>query len=436
MNGKIKKTKDQLGNYIYPVTVAEGVYIDSTKTLKQAIADGSLGGAGSTTTVSVSGRGEIIFSLRGAVINVAKNTDDNTVKYSFPTLDTDRYRRMFVWKPGGTLATIDIPNGELLDNDALVYNQTSNTIVKKNGTWGNVAVSQNEYLLLYNNLGNLGGMLSKYVVYGTDRLSIPVKELEAELISDSGSTQGIFIVDDKIYKCAHSNDEHTDFANITVVLLSNPNTGAGTITHNMGHLNAPSYSHAKDSLIVGNGSKVTTLLPKGWIIPSFRSVLATGTIDFSTVGKVELDFTQFTGEYKGQLCWGYESSDIVYLFTNENRILRKISLGKGTNNLGSGVFISGVASDKYNGSYAVLNKWISRTEDTLGGMFFYKGYIYTGVKGTYGIRKCIPLNDGYFDSQYLQITTKTGDMQGLGTKDAYTYAFTDLKGYKFNVSDL
>lgn len=434
MQGKLKKLKDNNGSYAYPITVAEGVFIESNKTLRQAIDDGSLGGG--TTEVSVSGRGHATFKLRGGTIDLRKNTDDNTVKYSFPTIDIDRYRRLFVYAPSGTYKTIDIPDGVLLDNDALVYNVSTNTLATKNGTWGNINVSSNEYLLLYNNLGRVGGELYQYCNYGGDNLGIPQKDIEAELISNTGATQGIFIVGDNLYKCSHSLDDHSDFVNITVVSKTNPNTSVKTITHNLGHLNAPSYSSVKDAFIVGNGSKDYALLPKGWILPNFSTVISGATIDFNTVDKIELDFTQLTGEYKGQLCWGYESTDIVYLFTNDNRILRKILLGKGTDNKGTGTFIDGTDADRYNGSYTILNTWQSRTVDTLGGMFFYKGFIYTGVKGENNIRKCIPLSNGFFDSVYIPIVGATGDMQGLAIDSGSVFAFTDYKGYKFNVSEL
>lgn len=391
--------------------------------------------SGGSTNVNVSGRSHAIFSLRGGVINIVKTNvaNSNTVTMTFPTLDSDRYRRLFVYKPAGGLLTIDIPNNELLENDALVYDISTNTITKKNGTWGNVPVSQNEYLLLYNNLGIIGGELSKYVVYGYDNTNIKVREIVAEQIKNTGSTQGIFIVDGRLYTCAHSSDDHTtDTSTLGSSYFVDPAVTTNiSMTHNFGHMNAPTYSKGKDCFLVGNGSKDYTLLPKGWIVPNFKSLLVNGGfLNWHTVEKVELDFTQFTGEYKGQLCWGYDGTDICYLMTNDNRTLRRIQLGKGANNLGSGVFISGTPDTKYNGSYSVLDTWQSRTEDVLGGMFFYKGYIYTGAKGKYGIRKCIPLSNGYFDTEYLQLAGQIGDMQGIAEQDGMMYLFTDSKGYR------
>lgn len=437
MQGKLKKLKDNGGSFAYPITVAEAVFIDGNKTLKEAIADGSIGGSGGSAEVSVSGRPEAIFSLRGTTINVRKESTTNSCNYSFPPLDSDRYRRLFVWTGGGSVKWIDIPNGTLLENEALVYDITTNTITKKSGTWGNISVSTNEYLLMYNTLARIGGILSPYVSYGEDSISIPIREVEYEsVVSNSGSVQGIIIVGDKLVVCTHSLDDHSDFVNLGVKSLTDPNVSVKTITHNLGHMNAPSYNSVKDSLIVGNGSKDYSLLPKGWILPNFAQLLNESTIDFNTVDKIELDFTQLTGEFKGQLCWGYPSTDIVYLFTNDNSILRKVLLGRGANNLGSGVFISGTSDTRYNGSYQILNTWRSRTQDILGGMLFYKGFIYTGVKGSNNIRKCIPLNNGYFDSEYIPLAGATGDMQGLDIANDYVYAFTDYKGYKFNVNKL
>lgn len=393
--------------------------------------------SGGSQQVSVNGRPYFLFSLRGGVVKVRKNILDNAVTYTFPTGDANRLRRMFVWKGAANgVASIDILDGTLQVDQALIYNVATNALSVKTGTWGNVQLTADEVILLYNSLGIIGGVLSKYVVYGGDSLGIPIREIEAQSVSNTGSTQGIFIVGDNIYKCAHSDDEHTNFVNIAVVSKANPNTPVKTITHNMGHMNAPNYSAAKDALIVGNGSKDFGTLPLiGWIIPNFSTVVQGSTIDFSTVDKVELDFSHITGEFKCQLCWGYESQDIVYMFTSDSQILRKVLLGKGSENLGAGTFVAGKASNEYNGSYSIQNTWRSRTSDTLGGMLFYKGNIYIGVKGENCIRKCIPLSNGYFDSEYIPIP-KQGDMQGLAISDNEAYAFTDYKGYKFSVNEL
>lgn len=423
MKGKIKKLDG-----LYPVSVAEAIYIEKNITLKQAIESGMIsGGSGQLS----SGRGYSQVHLRGGIINIEKSRKDNTVYYKIPKLDYDRYRRLFCWTSSGGNRSIDIPDGELLDNDALILNTVTATISKKNASWGNVVVSKDEILLLYNNLGNIHGALSYCCVYGYDNISIPVVEVNSELISTTGTTQGIFIIGDNIYKCSHSNDEHTDFANISVVQKNSPNTPVKTISHNLGHLNSPDYSIGKDSLIVGNGSKNYTLPLKGWIFKNFSSIVEGFTIDFNTIEKVELDFSQFN-ESKCQLCWGYDNTDIIYMCTDDCRVIRKILLGKGDDNKGLGNFILNTPENEYNGSYDIINTWISRQSDILGGMIFYKGHLYMGIKGAYGLRKVTFLNNGYFDSAYFETYGKLGDIQGLALDESSVYWFSDYEGYKFS----
>jgi lysophospholipase L1-like esterase len=54
MNGKLKKLKDNLGKYIFPVTVSEAVYVEDTKTLKTKLTEiEQLVGSGSTGSNAV-----------------------------------------------------------------------------------------------------------------------------------------------------------------------------------------------------------------------------------------------------------------------------------------------------------------------------------------------------------------------------------------------
>lgn len=390
------------------------------------------------TEVAVNGRNYANFALRGSVIYIKKGfrTSANTLEYWIPPLDTDRYRRLFVWGATGSRKSVHIQDGVLEADEGLIYNYTENTIVKRHGTWGNIAVSENEYLLLYNSLGRISGILSKYCITIGESLSIPIKELEVEEISETGSTQGIFIIEDKLFVTMHSNDEHTTYENITMKNISDMKN-VRTISHNFGHLNACDYSHQKDSLIVGNGSGNYSLPLKGWIIPNFKHLMETvDTLEFYETPKVELDFTHIE-ESKCNMCWGYDSTDIIYLFTNDNSKLRKIVLGKGDDDKGTGVFVSGASENEYNGSYEILDTWVSTQTDILGGMIFYKGYIYTGIKGNNRIRKCIPKTDGSFDSVYLPFRV-TGDMQGIHLDKAkeYFYAFSAFRGTRFNTTEL
>ena len=197
MNGIIKKIKN-----IFPVTTTKAVYMDGTdKTLQQAIDDGDIG---KTTTATTSGRGEAIFLLRGATINirrVMKNSMDdiNTISYSFPTGDSNRLRRLFVKTISGGTNTIDLNDGTLDTHQGLVYNQTNNTVEIRTGTWGNIYCSNDEYVLLYNCLGYISGELAQYCNYGNDNIGFPIREIDAEQISTKGSTQGIIVIMQRIF---------------------------------------------------------------------------------------------------------------------------------------------------------------------------------------------------------------------------------------------
>lgn len=336
---------------VYPITRAEAVYVEDDKTLKELIKSGELSGG---TEVNVSGRGETIFVLRSAKINIRRKIDNTsnstTIDYTFPTEDSNRLRRLFIYTSSGSMKTLDIPDGSLESHHALVYNSNKNSLETRRTQWGSMNLTNDEYILLFNALGNVSGILATYCDLGSDNVGFPIKSIQAEEHSASGSTQGIFQVDGEIYKCYHAADDHSLFD--------------GNINgkkHNICHMNAPYYNSIKDMLIVGNGSKSYTLPMKGWIFNDWKNTYSTNSqLDINQIPKVELDFSQFTGEYKAQLCWGYDNSDIVYLATSDNRIIRKLKLTKSL-------------EGQYNGEYEVLNTWYSRTTVIIGGMIFLMG---------------------------------------------------------------
>ncbi|PFP30278.1 hypothetical protein COJ96_06080 [Bacillus sp. AFS073361] len=399
---------------------------------------------GGSTQVSVTGRPYALFSLRGGVINIQSDTFNNKILYySIPKLDTDRYRRLFWWTASGGYASIDIPDGTLNDNDALVYNISTNTLTTKNGTWGNVSVSQNEYLLLYNNLGNIGGLLSKYVNFGSST-RVPIRELGvADYYTSNGSPQGLFLMDEYYFACAGPvTDDYTTYANM-VMYNKSTNALVKSISQNFGHMNTVDYSTSKNSLLISNGSKSYTMPPIAWILPNFKEWATNSNntvLEYNTVDKITLDFSQLSSEFKGQFVWGYDNTDIIYMISNECRTLRKILLGKGTNNLGSGVYVNTTDPNRYNGSYQILNTWQSNVVDVHSDMFFYKGNVYMGIKGANQIRKAIPMSDGTFESEYLPLITNTNgtlaDVEGLDYDNEYLYIFNAYDGYRLSINNL
>lgn len=379
---------------------------------------------------STSGRQKIDFIYRGGVINCRYAIDNaaaattSRIIYEMPTGDSDRFRLLYA-KGAGTTTSLVLEDGNLVEGDGLVYDDSAKTIVKKNGTWGNISLSTNEHLLLYNSKGNLSGELSKYCSFGSGNAGFPICDIDAEQISSTGSTQGIVMIDDTVFTCSHSADGHTDFAG-----------KIGSKSHNIGHMNAPDYSSAKDMLIVGNGSKSYTLKMEGYIFPHFKSVFNSSTqIDFNAVDKIILDFTDdiFAGEYKAQLCWAYD--DYVFMSTSDCRIIRKLKLATGTTQGAYGNYVPR-GDNGHNGTFDVVGTWYNKKYDVVGGMIYRNGNVYFGVKGEYGIRKCILKSDGFFDSVYIRIKTLQGDMQGLALSGGYCYAYSDYKGWKFDEAKL
>jgi hypothetical protein len=254
MDGKIKKIKD-----MYPVTVLDAVKVGdgTSKSLKDMIDNGEIGSS-TTTTATTSGRGYCQIDLRGDSIfiqQVEESLMPSNVKkiaYKFPTGDSDRMRRMYVWTPSGGNKNIEIPDGELELNNALIYNFDTNTLETRTGTWGNVRIGNNEIILLYLDFQcNIGGILAPYIIrYKQD--FILNRELDFEICSDKGAIggQGMFIIDDKMYLWGHSSDDRvTTQGSFTVVSLNDLNTILYSGVHDLGHMNAPSYNHTKDMMI-------------------------------------------------------------------------------------------------------------------------------------------------------------------------------------------
>lgn len=422
MEGVIKKIDGK-----FPVTTTKAVYIDGTsKTLQDALDNKELGGS---SEVSVNGRPfSIAIVLRGKIKltkDIGNLSNSTKWNYSVDNSISSQLNRLFVYTGGGSSKWVELTNGSIEHYQGLVYNVTSNTLTTKTGTWAGISCSADELLLMYNHSGCLSGLLSPYFDYGTDDGGYKIKEIVAEKVSSIGSSQGIIVIDNVVYSSSLAADDHSTYGKL------------GNKNQNICHMNAPEYNAEKDMLIVGNGSKVFSGLEmKGWIFPNFKSVFNnSASLEFNVLDKIELSFTDtiFDGEYKAQLCFGY--GDNAYLATSDNRVIRKLKLCKGSVQGSYGTFVSRTDGG-YNGTYNILGTWRSHKTDTIGGMAFYKGSIYFGVKGKYGIRKCIMKSDGYFDSEYIVIDGFVGDMQGIAIYQDKVYAYSDTEGYKFDLSEL
>ena len=275
----------------------------------------------------------------------------------------------------------------------------------------------------------VGGVLSVYVKeYNQLNAGIPVYDLEFENITSTGTSQGIFILDEHLYTWDLSSDDRTSSLGSYKKFSLDNYTQVASGSHNLGHMNSPSYCSERDMLLVGNGSKLydqTSVPMEGYIYTDFSSVLETNpsNIDHYSLEKVCIDLSQFTGEFKAQLCWGDPSTDYIYLMTCDNRIIRKLQLMKNEDG-------------DYTGEYDVVGVWRTTQSDINGGFKYYNGYLLSGIKGEYGIRKMELCSNGRIKDTYIHPNNKDGNMQGIDVVDGKLYAYTEARGYLIDIAKI
>lgn len=156
MNGKIKKIKDTLSKYIYPVTVGDAVFVEPNKTLTQKLTEIGVGGGSdvvdSTTNgnIVVNGQELIVYDDTTLESNIAAkanlshkhdssdiidfDTTNKTVGYA---LQFDTTSGKFVSKalPSGVTAEAQYLN-ELLDVDTVTLAPSEgDAMVFQGGVW-------------------------------------------------------------------------------------------------------------------------------------------------------------------------------------------------------------------------------------------------------------------------------------------------------------
>ena len=181
-----------------------------------------------------------------------------------------------------------------------------------------------------------------------------------------------------------TDDTHTAYANVKRYSINIENkTGSyiGGFTHNWGHVNSIDYCEETDTLICGNGSgRYTTNIGEIYLIPNAYDLKNLSTAPFETYVQIIDVHTVADWGYKHNVVWG-ESNDkrfnICHVITNNNKNVRKVLLGQGTNNLGSGTFVEGKTGLEFNGTYKVLKSY-SQSDglDVLQGATYYNGKLF------------------------------------------------------------
>lgn len=189
------------------------------------------------------------------------------------------------------------------------------------------------------------------------------------------------MVDDELWVFPVSNDEGTNFIKATRYKMdfeNNTATEVGSFTHNWGHVNSSAYNPWRDALICGNGSGSYTLMGQIFIFENASSFKDRTQVDRSEA--VTIDIQEWG--YKANVVWGESNmgrGDICYVINNDAQNVRKLQLGMGANNLGSGVMLSDRNNNQFNGTYQVLGEWTLPRIDVVQGSNYENGALYIGL---------------------------------------------------------
>ena len=189
------------------------------------------------------------------------------------------------------------------------------------------------------------------------------------------------LVGDELWVFPVSNDEGTNFIKATrykVDFENNSATEVGSFTHNWGHVNSSAYNPWRDALICGNGSGSYDLMGQIFIFENASSFKDRTQVNRSEAVTINV---QEWG-YKANVIWGESNmgrGDICYVITNDAQNVRKLQLGMGANNLGSGVMLGDRNDSQFNGTYQVLGEWTLPRIDVVQGSNYENGALYIGL---------------------------------------------------------
>lgn len=189
------------------------------------------------------------------------------------------------------------------------------------------------------------------------------------------------LVGDELWVFPVSNDEGTNYVNCARYKMdfeNNTATKVGAFKHNWGHVNSSSYNPWRDAIICGNGSGSYSLMGKIFIFENASSFKNVNKVDRSEAVTINVEHWG----YKANVVWGESNmgrGDICYVITNDAQNVRKVLLGMGSNNLGSGEMIPNKMSNEFNGTYKVLGEWVLPRIDVVQGSNYENGALYIGL---------------------------------------------------------
>ena len=209
----------------------------------------------------------------------------------------------------------------------------------------------------------------------------------------------------------------------------------GVQKHNLGHVNSIEYNKFNDCLICGNGSGNYALANKIYIVPH-ASQIPSGTNIDTTQNCIVIDCSAYSLGTKLNVVWGDANvggNNICYFITNDNGIVRRVQLGKGTTEFEYGTIIPNTPADEFNGTFKILSEHRQSDygyETCVQGSVYSKGILYAGIGHSTGSDRIWAMSlclDGtirrvqYDDVLTSGSGTPYGSIGGLTIHDGYLY---------------
>ena len=207
-------------------------------------------------------------------------------------------------------------------------------------------------------------------------------------LSSNTTYSDITWVGNKMVGFISSEDDYSTTGTFNIMTFDNginkPSTDAAIAYHTLGHCNTVDYCGGNDCLILGNGSGDYTLAGKIIIVQNFSQIISDNTqypstspLSVSDPNVIVIDCSTYNLGTKFNVIWGENNVDasglqydIAYLITakkdsvqsavdaGDNGTIRRILLGRGTNELTYGTLLSGKTSTEFNGTFDILDTYI------------------------------------------------------------------------------
>ena len=274
----------------------------------------------------------------------------------------------------------------------------------------NISNISGELVPNINNVMQGEGYLKRLPFYHEDMCFVG-NELWGFSASDTGSVGNINIYDDQTFDLKKQ------------------------LIHDFGHCNSVDYNEETDSLIFGNGSRYYNTDGVFYIIEGVKewSDLPDGTtlnLDNILIGELVKYEVGTTWGSKINACWGESNlneNNIAYIMSNDNQNIRKVLLGKGTNELERGLYKTGKSNKQFNGTYKVLKEHVFELLDNNQGSVFYNGSLYSnlGHDNKWSVKYALNYNEDMIQRRediYTELgTPKVMAGAGIAIRGVYIY---------------